>query len=55
MAAWDMVSAAKTAIGGDRKGTEKGDRTKRPNVHGTYGNIIASSKISTNTGRYDIG
>ena len=28
----------------------------RPNVHGTYGNIIASfSKISTNTGRYDIG
>ena len=55
-----MVSAAKTAIGGDRKSTENGDktikRTKRPNVHGTYGNINASfSKISTNTWRYDIG
>ena len=32
-----MVSAAKTAIGGDRKSTEKGDktikRTKRPNAY----------------------
>ena len=54
------ISVCVSKIGGDQKGTEKGDktikRTKRPNVHGTYGNIIASfSKISTNTGRYDIG